>query len=135
MCQWRARPNKSVIKKFKRRKVYARFRDNIWAADLVEMRSLSSFNQNVKYLLCVREIFSENPWVKPLKDKNAKTVLHGFIEVKIIVNESKRKPNKLWVDQGKEFLDRFVLDNNDILLYSTHTKSKSVVAEKFLKTL
>ena len=35
-------------------------------------------------------------WVKRLKNKKAKSVLYGFIE---IVNESKRKPNKLWVDQ------------------------------------
>ena len=33
-----------LIKKLKRRKVYARFRDNTWSADLVEMRSLSSKN-------------------------------------------------------------------------------------------
>ena len=38
--------------------------------------------------------------VIPLKDKKAKTVFHGFIE---IVNESNRKPNKLFVDQGREF--------------------------------
>ena len=31
-----------VIKKFERRKVYARFKDSIWAADLAEMESLSS---------------------------------------------------------------------------------------------
>ena len=42
--------HKPVIKKFKRRKVYARFKDNIWAADLAEMGSLSSKNKNVKYL-------------------------------------------------------------------------------------
>ena len=29
--------HKPVIKKFKRRKVYAWFKDNIWAADLAEM--------------------------------------------------------------------------------------------------
>ena len=29
--------HKSVIKNFKRKKVYARFRDDIWAADLAEM--------------------------------------------------------------------------------------------------
>ena len=40
---------KPVIKKFKRRKVYARFRDNIWAADLADMESLSFKNKNVKY--------------------------------------------------------------------------------------
>ena len=51
--------HKPVIKKFKRRKVYARFKDNIWAADLVEMESLSSKNKNVKYLLCVIDIFTK----------------------------------------------------------------------------
>ena len=41
---------KPVIKKFERRKVYARFKDNIWAADLAELGSLSSKNKNGKYL-------------------------------------------------------------------------------------
>ena len=49
--------HKPVIKKFKRRKVYARFKDNILAADLAEMESLPSKNKNVKYLLCVIDIF------------------------------------------------------------------------------
>ena len=40
-------------------------------------------------------------WNKPFKEKKVKTVLHGFIG---IVKESKRKPNKLWVDEGREFL-------------------------------
>ena len=43
--------HKPVIKKIKRRKVYARFKHNIWAQYLAEMRSLSSFNDGVKYLL------------------------------------------------------------------------------------
>ena len=42
--------HKPVIKNFKRRKVYAKFKDNIWAADLAEMGSLSSKNKNVKYM-------------------------------------------------------------------------------------
>ena len=46
-----------VIKKFKRGKVYVRIKDNIWAADLSEMRSLSSKNKNIKYLLCVIDVF------------------------------------------------------------------------------
>ena len=79
-------------------KVYARFKDNICAADLAEMGSLSSKNKNVKYLLCVIDVFTKYAWVKPLKDKKGKTVLNTFIK---IVNESNRKPNKLWVDQGR----------------------------------
>ena len=43
--------HKPVIKKFKRRRVYARFKDNMWVVDLAEM-GLSSKNRGVKYLLC-----------------------------------------------------------------------------------
>ena len=48
-----------VIKKFKRRKVCARFKDNIWAAGLTEIESLSSENTNIKYLLCVIELVTK----------------------------------------------------------------------------
>ena len=92
--------HKQVIKKFKRRKVYARFNPNIWEADLAEMESLSSKYKSVKYLLCVIDVFSKHAWVKPLQDKNGKIVLNAFIK---IVNESNRKPDKLWVGQGREF--------------------------------
>ena len=45
---------KPVIKKFKKRRVNVRFKDNNWAVDLAEMKSLFSKNKNVKYLLCYR---------------------------------------------------------------------------------
>ena len=48
--------HKPVIKKLKRKKVYARFKDNSWSADLTEMESLSSKNKNAKYLLCVIDV-------------------------------------------------------------------------------
>ena len=97
--------HKPVIKKFKRREVYARFKHNIWEADLAEMKSLSSKNENVKYLLCVIDAFTKYAWIKPLKDKKVKTVLNTFIE---IVNESNGKRNKLWIDQGREFYNKFM---------------------------
>ena len=56
--------HKPVTKKIKRRKVYTRFKDNIWAADLAEMEWLSSKNEDVKYLLYVTYIFSKYAWVK-----------------------------------------------------------------------
>ena len=45
--------HKPVMKKFKRRKVYVRFKDNIWEVNLAERGSLSSRNHGLKYLLCV----------------------------------------------------------------------------------
>ena len=94
--------HKPVIKKFKRRRVYARFNDNIWAVDLAEMGSLSSKSQNAKYVLRVIDLFTKYAyaWGKPLEDEKGKTVLNAFIE---IVNESNRKSNKLWVDQEENF--------------------------------
>ena len=89
-------------------------KDNIWAADLAEM---GSFLLRIKMLniYYVSYMFSLNMHgFKPLKGKKGKTVLNAFIE---IVNESNHKPNKLWVDQGREFYNKLMhewLDNNDI---------------------
>ena len=71
--------HKPVIKKFKRRKVYARFKGNIWAANVAERESLSSKNKNFKYLLYVINVFTKYAWVKPLKDKKGRTVLTAFV--------------------------------------------------------
>ena len=84
---------KTIIKEFKRKNVYARFKDNTWAAGLAEMKSLLSKNENVKYLLWVIDVFTKYAWVKPSKDKKGKTVLNAFIE---IVNERNGKLNKFW---------------------------------------
>ena len=62
------------------------------------MESLSSKNQNVKYLLRAIDYFAKYAWVKALNDKNGKPVLNVFID---ILNESNRKPNTLQVDQGR----------------------------------
>ena len=70
-----------------------------------------------------------------MKDKKGKTVLDGFIEIR---NQSKSKPDKWWVDQGKEFynsLKQKWIDDNDILVHSTHNEGTSVVAERFMRTL
>ena len=48
---------KPGTKKLKRRT--RSMRDNIWAADLAQMQSLFLKNKNVKYLLCVIDVFSK----------------------------------------------------------------------------
>ena len=95
---------------------------------------MSSKNKNVKYL-CVIDVFTKYAWVKPFKDKKGRTILYAFIE---IVNESNGKPNKLWFDQGREFYNKLTqewLENNGFLMYSTHNEGKSVITERFIKTL
>ena len=63
--------HKRIIRKYKKRKVYSSFRDNIWGADLADMQLLSKFNKGFRFLLCAVDIFSKYTWFIPLKDKKA----------------------------------------------------------------
>ena len=125
--------HKQIIRKFKRRKVYSSFRHNIWGVDLADMQSLSKYNKGIKYLLCAIDLFSKYAWVVPIKDKKGTSIVNAF--KKII---SKRKPNKIWVDQGGEFYNNLFkrfLKNNNIEMYSTYNEGKSVDAERFIRIL
>ena len=80
-------------------------------------------------------MFNKYVWVVPLKDKKGFTITNAF---QSILNSSKRKPNKIWVDQGSEFYDNSFkkwLKDNDISMYSTYNEGKSAVADRFIKTL
>ena len=127
--------HKSIIRKFKKRKVHSSFRNTIWGIDLADMQLLSKFNKGFRFLLCVIDIFSKYAWVIPLKDKKGISIVNAF---QIILKESKRKPNKIWVDKGSEFYNNCFkkwLKDNDIEMYSTNNEGKSVVAERFIRTL
>ena len=127
--------HKPVTKKFNTRKVCARFKDNICAADLAEMESQSSKNKNVKCLLYVIDVFTKCPWVKSSKDKKSKTVLNVFLE---IVNESNYKPNKYGLIKEESFIINLCKNGQTImifLMHSTYKEGKSVIAEMFIQTL
>ena len=98
------------------------------------MQSLSKYNKENKYLPCAIDLFSKYVWVIPIKDKKGTSIVDAF--QKIISEE--RKPNKIWVDQGSEFNNNSVKDFlkiNDVEIYSTYKEGKSLVAERFLRTL
>ena len=127
--------HKPVIKKFNKRKVYSQFKDNIWGVDLADTQSLSNRNKGIKYLLCAIDLFSKYAFVVPLKDKKRISIANAFNKT---MKQSNRKPNKIWVDQGGEFFNRDFkkwLSDNDTIMYSTYNEGKSVVAERFIRTL
>ena len=68
-------------------------------------------------------------WVKSLNNEKGTTVLNAFVE---ILNESNRKPNKIWVDQEREFYNKLMQERleNNILMHFTHNEGKSVTAER-----
>ena len=127
--------HKPVIKKLNKTKVYSQFKDNIWGVDLADMESLSKKNKGIKYFLRAIDLFSKYAFVVPLKDKKGTSITNAFNK---IIKQSNRKPNKTLVDQGGEFYNRDFkkwLSSNDIIMYSTFNEGKSVVAERFIRTL
>ena len=77
-------------------------------------------------------MYSKYAFVIPLKDKKGISITNAFDK---IIKQFKRKPNKIWVDQGSEFYNRAFkkwLSDNDIIMYSTFNEGKSVVDESFI---
>ena len=83
--------HKPVIRKFKKRTVYSGFKDNIWDADLADTQLITKFNKELRFLLCVIDIFSKYAWVVPLKDKKGITITNTFQKVLKESNSSKVK--------------------------------------------
>jgi len=123
--------HKPIIKNFPKRKVYVNGIDKIWATDLVEMQAFSKSNRGVRYLLTVIDVFSKYSWMLPLKDKTGKSVADTFKE---IFKKSKRKPEKLWTDKGREFYNKHVKELG-VELYSTENEEKSSVVEHSNRTM
>ena len=125
--------HKTLIRKFKKRRVHSAFKDSIWSADLVDMQLISRYYKGVRFSLSVINIFSKYAWVVPIKDK--KSLVNAF---QSILRKSNKKPNKIRVDKGSEFYNNSFKkwpQDSDIVMYSTHNEGKSVVAERFIRTL
>lgn len=120
--------HKPIRHKFPKRKIFVKGIDDIWAADLVDMSSLSKFNKGTKFLLAVIDIFSKYGWLIPLKNKKGETVAKAL---KLIFKT--RKPNKLFLDRGREFYNSNVKKLIDI--YSTQNEEKSAIVERWIRTM
>ena len=93
------------------------------------MQKLSKCKKGYKYLLMV----SKYGWIVPLKTKTGLEVSGTFETI-----FKKNKPKKLWVDKGKEYYNKNVLDllaKNNIEIYSTENEEKSSVCERWNRTI
>ena len=106
------------------------FKDNTWGVDLADVQLISKFNKGIRYLLCVIDLFSKHAWER----QKGASIVNVF---QSILRTSNRKPNKIWVDHGSEFYNVFknFFKNSGIEMYSTHNEEKSVVVERFIRTL
>ena len=97
--------HKPIVRKFKQRKVYYSFKENICGVDSADMQLISKYNIGIRYLLCAIDIFSKYVWVVPMNDKKGVNMVNVFQK---LLDSSKRKPNKMWVDQGNEFYNNYL---------------------------
>ena len=99
------------------------------------MQLTSKLNKGFRFSLCVVDVFSKYTLVVPFKDKKGVSIVNAFHK---ILNDSARIPNKMWVDKGSEFYNNSFkkwLKDNHIEMYLIHNEGKSIVAERFIRTL
>lgn len=126
--------HKPARRNFKRRRVIVKGIDDLWQADLVDMKPYSRFNAGNKYLLVVIDVLSKYAWVEPVLTKSAKHVTRAFEKIL----EQGRVPRNLQTDDGKEFFNsdfKAVMNKYNINHYSTYSTMKASVVERLNRTL
>ena len=75
--------------------------DEVWSLDIVDLKDYEpENNRGYRYVLVIIDNFSKFGWTVPLKNKNAQTTKDSFENILI---SSKRKPNIIESDRGKDF--------------------------------
>ena len=107
--------------------------NEIWSLDLAHVDKLADYNRNLKYLLVAVDCLSRYLRVEPMKTKYATEAAEAFKKKKI----KYKQPQKVWVDDGTEFLGAFknLCDKRGIHLYSTFSEKKSAFAERNIRSL
>ena len=126
--------HKPSRRNFKCNKVYAREIDSLWEADLAFVHDVAKENDGVNYLLVVIDVFSKLLWVRPMKNKSARSLVQAFDS---ILSE-KRKPEKLRTDKGTEFVNKSFqqyLKKQGIQFYTAKNEPKAAVVERVNCTL
>ena len=110
--------------------------DDIWSLDILDLKDYGpENNRGYRYVLVVIDNFSKFGWTIPLKNKNAQTIKDSFENILI---SSKRQPNLIETDRGKEFYNNTFqdfLNKNNIKLYSRNSSYGAVFAERFNLTI
>ena len=122
-------------KNFPRRHVIVYGYDDLWQADVVEMRPYARYNKSYNYILTVIDVLSKYAWALPLKTKSGNEMVDAIAK---IIRDDRRCPKNLQTDMGKEFYNANVqklLKEYNINHYSTYSVMKASIVERFNRTL
>ena len=109
--------------------------DKQWQADLIEMVPYAKLNQGNKYILTAVDVVSRYAFTRPLTDKTSKSVARALED---IFRKSKRKPEELFTDKGKEFSGpemKKLLKRRKVHHIQSFSKQKAALCERFNRTL
>ena len=110
--------------------------DDTWFLHILDLKDYGpENNRGYRYVLVTIDNFSKFGWTVPLKNKKAQAIKDSFENIS---RGSKRKPNLIESDRGKEFYNNIVqsfLNDNNIKLYSRSTYFGAVFAERFNKSI
>jgi len=120
--------------RFLRRRTYSKGIADLYQIDLVDVSSLSPFNDGMRYLLSCIDVFSKRAWAVPLRTKSGREVTESFEKI-----VSERKCNMVQSDKGTEFLNstfQAMLRRHNIHFYTSENEDlKASVVERFNRTL
>ena len=87
--------------KFKRMKVFVKFKNEYWCMDMAYVDKLAKDNNGVKYLLVRQDMFERIVDAKGMKSKDFKETVHAFLSM----ITKKNRPRKIWVDKEQNLLE------------------------------
>ena len=106
-----------------------------WQGDLCDLSSYSQLNRGYKWIALYIDNFSKFVYVKPMKDKTAKSVADATAA---IFSENDIAPKNLQTDNGKEYYNKLfsnLMRKYDVNHYSTFSNLKAAIAERAIKTI
>ena len=122
-------------KRFPTEKIITEYMDQTWQGDLIDLSALAEYNDNYKFIAVFIDLFSRFLWAVALKTKKSLDTSRAFQD---ILDTTKRKPETLTTDQGKEYTGKPFQDTlvrngiTHILVYGQH---KAAYAERVNRTL
>ena len=120
-------------RKLRRKRAFARFKNEIWCMDFAYVDELAKNNNGVKYLLVRQDLFERIVNAKGMKTKDSQETVKAFSSM---ITKSNR-PKKIWVDKGIEFGGAFkkFCAVEGLQVYSTMNETKAAFAERTIRSL
>lgn len=129
--------HRPVRRRFPRRTYNVSNIDDVWEADLADLRSIATYNDGFTYLLVVIDVLSKYAWVEALPDKTSACVTRAL--ARILARSDNRTPRQLQTDRGKEFVgapfQAFLKKRNIAFRAARNPDVKAAIAERFNRTL